>query len=742
MCPQDPHKFIIDKLKYIKENGLECIEWDMFVEEHMRPKKRFISNRGFDFLFGAEEEDKPTSEMFSKAYEYFNTQLKQKGLNALIENWIENKTHREQIIGKVVRIKKQREFKLMQTFFGGWRELTQQVVNRYSMAQQHLDHVSNVQLCAVVFTVWHHITQDSIRQREYFERLERGEKVDDEERLLLQGYTGEAQDSISTLPRKLAVQIFSYLDVIDLAHCSRVCRSWKILTQMSSLWNSLNLHQIKNRLTDSTARKLLNHCRPYLIHLNLRGCTCLREASFLAISACSNLQDLNLSECTSLTDSALLLIAQGCHILLYLNISHTSITDSGMRTIARYFGNLQFLSLAFCYKFTDKGMMYLAESKCCKNLEHLDLSGCLQLTPLGFKQLSGNCDQLKTFIVDDFPTLTDGYIQDILQHTEKLTHISFLGSPLLTDLAFKRLPQSKYLNTVKIEGNQRISDVTIKQLSRLCTSLTHIYLGDCQRLTDNCLKYLATCKHLTVLNMAECIRITDSGIRSLGEGVCTAKLRELNLSNCIRLGDMSVVSICKKLQNLAYLNLSFCENINESVLELLGQAPSLISLDISGCSCGDQGLSAIGNGVHLKDLTASECNGVTDLGLQKFAKQCEGIERVDLSHCVQITDAAIKNLAFCCRLLSCIKLSGCKHLTDLSLQYLSGVCHYIISLDISGCTLITDKGIRFLRKGCHWLRILNILYCKGISKSAAQKMMKSIEIVHYSTEDTPASFKY
>lgn len=214
------------------------------------------------------------------------------------------------------------------------------------------------------------------------------------------------------------------------------------------------------------------------------------------------------------------------------------------------------------------------------------------------------------------------------------------------------------------------------------------------------------------------------------------------MANCVRLGDVSIVSIYKKFQNLNYLNLSFCENINESVLELLGQAPNLISLDISGCNCGDQSLSSIGNASRLKDLTVSECYGITDLGLQKFAKQCEGIERLDLSHCMQITDAAIKNLAFCCRLLSCVKLSGCKHLTDLSLQYLSGVCHYIVSLDISGCVLITEKGIRYLRKGCHWLRILNILYCKGISKSAAQKMMKTVEIVHYSTDDTPASFNY
>ena len=27
MCPDDPHLFIIEKLQFIKENGLECLEW-------------------------------------------------------------------------------------------------------------------------------------------------------------------------------------------------------------------------------------------------------------------------------------------------------------------------------------------------------------------------------------------------------------------------------------------------------------------------------------------------------------------------------------------------------------------------------------------------------------------------------------------------------------------------------------------------------------------------------------------
>ena len=39
--------------------------------------------------------------------------------------------------------------------------------------------------------------------------------------------------------------------------------------------------------------------------------------------------------------------------------------------------------------------------------------------------------------------------------------------------------------------------------------------------------------------------------------------------------------------SLAYLSVCFCDNISEAGIELLGQAQHLISLDITGCKCGD-----------------------------------------------------------------------------------------------------------------------------------------------------------
>lgn len=76
----------------------------------------------------------------------------------------------------------------------------------------------------------------------------------------------------------------------------------------------------------------------------------------------------------------------------------------------RYCVNLQYISLAFCNKFSDRGLHYLSNGKCSKKLEYLDLSGCLQVTPQGFQNLASGCINLTTLILDDFPTLMDDSI--------------------------------------------------------------------------------------------------------------------------------------------------------------------------------------------------------------------------------------------------------------------------------------------------------------------------------------------
>ena len=101
---------------------------------------------------------------------------------------------------------------------------------------------------------------------------------------------------------------------------------------------------------------------------------------------------------------------------------------------------------------------------------------------------------------------------------------------------------------------------------------------------------------------------------------------------------------CCRCHSLTYLNVNYCEHISEAGIELLGLTHSLVSLDISGCNCGDQGLSALGNNTRLRDVCLSECMNITDLGLQKFAQQCHEIQRLDLSHCMVGGSSLISHL--------------------------------------------------------------------------------------------------
>jgi hypothetical protein len=115
---------------------------------------------------------------------------------------------------------------------------------------------------------------------------------------------------------------------------------------------------------------------------------------------------------------------------------------------------------------------------------------------------------------------------------------------------------------------------------------------------------------------------------------------------------------------------------------LVGTIENLVSIDLTGCNCGDnviylfffkfwlvkelfllnalifKSLKGIANS-NLRHSSFSGCKDITDLGLQKFSTQCPNLETLDLSNCYQLTDNSIKSLAFCCKFMMNLNLSGC-----------------------------------------------------------------------------------
>ncbi|XP_056429458.1 dynein regulatory complex subunit 6 isoform X1 [Hyla sarda] len=740
MCPENPLQFLEEKIKEMLETGHHSLLWDSYIDDSRKPKVKAMAGSYFEYLYGQDEDQLVSPELFKKAYSFYINKLQKLYFDAWMEYCARRKAKRQDTQVKLQNAEAHHTKSILQSIIRRWDKWVKFRNKQHFKASTKIQGVFDNAFMKKILKAWNAETQDSKKKREYFERLERGEM--DDFGNVSSSAMREGEDDISQLPQRALFKIFGFMDLIDLARIAQVCRSWKIIAQNSLLWNSIDFSSVRHRIQDKFVINILRKCRPYVIRLNLRRCSTLHWSTFKGIGECRNLQDLNLSECRNVNEEAIKVICEGCPALLYLNLSHTEITNTTIRAMSRYLLNLQYLSVAYSRKFTDKGLQYLGSGKGCHKIIYLDLSGCTQISVDGFRYLADGCSSLQHLKINDMFTLTDNCITTLLEKCQNILSISLLGSPHLSDAAFKILAQGRKLEKIRIEGNSLITDGSIKAIGRSSPYLNHIYIANCQKITDISLKAIASLKNITVLNVADCIRISDPGVRQVVEGPSGNKIRELNLTNCLRVSDLSLLRIAQKCHNLNFLSLRFCENVTDSGIELLGNMASLISIDISGTSITDQGLAALGAQSKIRELSVSECQGITDIGIQKFCHQSKDLEALDISHCLQVSNNTVKTIAFCCKMLTSINISGCPKITDISIQYLSGGCRYLHIIDISGDIHLSDKALKYLQKGCRQLRTLRMRYCKSITKAAVLKIESKYQNVEYGTDDPPPWFGY
>ena len=202
------------------------------------------------------------------------------------------------------------------------------------------------------------------------------------------------------------------------------------------------------------------------------------------------------------------------------------------------------MSIAFCTKLTDKGFSYLSNAPGLRKLVHLDASGCenvcflylkfslkkililndLKVSPLGYQSIVQHCKVIERVVINDFPTLTDRHLKvmfflkeikyfsfliscfKVVANCNKLTSVTILDSPFLSDDTFKYLSAARGLKTLKVSTNHSLTDSGFKAIARHCFDLQHIYITDCPRVTDSSLKSFSHLRNLSVLNVADCIR--------------------------------------------------------------------------------------------------------------------------------------------------------------------------------------------------------------------------------------------
>uniref|UniRef100_A0A8C6DVG1 F-box and leucine rich repeat protein 13 n=1 Tax=Moschus moschiferus TaxID=68415 RepID=A0A8C6DVG1_MOSMO len=630
-CPEDPLRYLEEMIIGIMENGLETLLWDMCIDPLMKPKIRRLTETYLEQLFGLDDQ-LVTPELMIKACTFYTGRLLKTHFYTWREIAIPTVNEDGLLAEKMEAAIVYDNFRLKKHVLHHWHSY---VKNRKEKLRDALLQIQKMFHCyKMIMTLnkWRDRARYKFKKREdelmlkHELQLQKFSKLkfktnSKEEHLFPEQFVSEGflvggilEFDISQLPKRAVLQIFSYLSLRDLVICGQVNRSWLLMTQMGSLWNGIDFSAVKNIITDKYIVSILQRWRLNVLHLNFRGCV-FRSKTLRSVSLCKNLQELNVSDCPTLTDESMRYISESCPGVLYLNLSNTVITNRTMRLLPRYFCNLQNLSLAYCRKFTDKGLQYLNLGKGCHKLIYLDLSGCTQISVQGFRNIANSCSGIMHLTINDMPTLTDNCVKALVEKCHRISSVVFIGAPHISDSTFKALSTCD-IRKIRFEGNKRITDACFKLIDKSYPNIRHIYMVDCKGITDGSLKSLSPLKQLTVLNLANCVRIGDMGLKQLLDGPASTKIRELNLSNCIHLGDASIAKLPERCYNLNYLNLRNCEHLTDQGVEFIANIFSLVSVDLSGTDISNEGLMTLSRHRKLKELSVSECDRITDFGIQ------------------------------------------------------------------------------------------------------------------------------
>lgn len=292
--------------------------------------------------------------------------------------------------------------------------------------------------------------------------------------------------------------------------------------------------------------------------------------------------------------------------------------------------DLETLNLSGCYSITDASLC-TAFYQDLPNLKILDLSLCKQITDTSLGRIANYLKNLETLKLAGCCNITNTSLWVIASKLKKLTRLDLRSCWQITDQGINHLA-----GLSKEKG----------PLSTTALPLKYLGLQDCQRLTDDALKYISQ-GLVTVesINLSFCVSVTDSGLKYLAR---MPNLRELNLRSCDNISDIGMAYLTEGGCTVTALDVSFCDKI------------------------GDQALSHLSQGLfHLRSLSLIHCQ-ITDYGLLRIAKNLQELENLDIGQCHKITDKGLATIA----------------------EYL----HNLTSIDLYGCTQLSADGLKAIEK--------------------------------------------
>ncbi|XP_034125247.1 F-box/LRR-repeat protein 15 isoform X1 [Drosophila guanche] len=185
---------------------------------------------------------------------------------------------------------------------------------------------------------------------------------------------------------------------------ARCCRRLEVLHLACCKW-----------LTDDLLLPLLTNNKHRLCAVNLNECVNITALSLQPIIVeCKDLRILKLSKCQWLTTGAVDALTLHQSKLVEFDISHCgAIGERCLIIFFRKLNKLTVLSLAHTPSVTDQVLIQIGNY--CRELEHINLMGCVAISDYGVHALTVHCLSLRTLLIRRCPRVTEHSLAPLRQ---------------------------------------------------------------------------------------------------------------------------------------------------------------------------------------------------------------------------------------------------------------------------------------------------------------------------------------
>jgi len=261
---------------------------------------------------------------------------------------------------------------------------------------------------------------------------------------------------------------------------------------------------------------------------------------------------------------------------------------------------------------------------------------------------------------------------------------------------------SKQLQTLDLSGIKDIDDAFFLHIVEQCgKTLKFLNLSYSQISGDKLVDCNGALHCLDTLELQKCSRLTVTGLYQIFKS-CGKTLRSLNLSESGIFVEFfrSYVEYSGTLACLENLNLSCCQITDKGLLQIFKVCGKTIrSMDLSNTDItGESLVEYSGTLACLENLNLTECNKITDEGLEQIFKICSKTLRSLGLHYTHITGESLVEYSGTLACLEELGLSECEKITDEGLLQIFKVCGttlrslYLDSTYVTGESLVEYSG--------------------------------------------------